>query len=51
MPLPGSDRDKKLKFLQEIAIKKSSAPEFLQEINEPEHQEEKPKRKRKAKKA
>jgi len=52
MPLPGSHRDKKQKqMLQEIVepeVQVPQEPEFLQEINEPVHEEalveEKPKR-------
>lgn len=52
MPLPGSHRDKKQKeMLQEIVepdVQIPQEPEFLQEINEPEHEEtlveEKPKK-------
>lgn len=55
MPLPGSPRDKKRAFLQEIAeVEQSPQPQFLQEIKEPEHEEilveEKPKRRRRSKK-
>jgi len=54
MPLPGSHRDKKQKeMLQEIVEPEVQTPEpqpeFLQEINEPTHEEtlveEQPKRK------
>jgi len=48
MPIPGSEREKKL--LQEIAGEKKQ-PEFLQEIKEPRHEEvevlqEQPKKRR-----
>lgn len=58
MPLPGSHRDKKQKeMLQEIVEPEVQTPEpqpeFLQEINEPTHEEnlveEQPKRKPKKK--
>jgi hypothetical protein len=55
MPLPGSEREKKL--LQEIkepVVEEVSHPQFLQEIKEPNHEEliveEKPKRRRRSKK-
>jgi hypothetical protein len=53
MPLPGSHRDKKQKeTLQEIV--EPQAPQFLQEIKEPSHEEtlvEQPKRRRRSKKS
>lgn len=56
MPLPGSPRDRKRAFLQEIVEveeqQQPSQPEFLQEIKEPVHEEtlveEKPKRTRRS---
>jgi hypothetical protein len=53
MPLPGSKRDVKQKeMLQEIV--EPQEPQFLQEINEPVHEEviveEKPKRRKRSKK-
>jgi hypothetical protein len=55
MPLPGSEREKKL--LQEIntpVVEEVSQPQFLQEIKEPTHEEliveETPKRTRRTKK-
>jgi len=39
MPLPGSPRDRKRAFLQEINEVQGSNPEFLQEIKEPVHEE------------
>lgn len=53
MPLPGSPRDRKRAFLQEINEVQGSNPEFLQEIKEPVHEEvlsEQPKKRSRKKK-